>query len=404
MHLRLPLGGANDLLLPPPLNFVLDTPRIRRVMGAYKPAKFTPATLRAFRGRRASCWERVNSSRGGLQMHRSDDRLLGAGPQTTTASRSRSTIHAFATSGPGRSLVAALALALVMAGGDLLDRLHVAPPVPERAAAQAQEGQWDGPYSILPPELSILGAHVTVLPSGKIHYWNTNYVDGAYARSQIWDPVLDVHTRIDAPQNRADENNVFCTGHAFLPDGRLLVTGGHLNWWNAAFGDWGAFRGLPYTNIFEPFDGALGTWSSAALPDMNAGRWYPTNTSLATGDVLVVSGTTEAELTEWNVVPQVWQVATGAWRTLASQLQVYYPWMFVDPKLGREGWVFEAGPNPETWWLNTTGSGEWIPGPLRDNPLAYPGVREYGSAVMYEDGPDRRDRRERQHVRAHEHG
>ena len=36
------------------------------------------------------------------------------------------------------------------------------------------------------------------------------------------------------------------------------------------------------------FDAALNSWTRAA--DMGNGRWYPTNTTLATGEVLTISG------------------------------------------------------------------------------------------------------------------
>ena len=54
---------------------------------------------------------------------------------------------------------------------------------------------------------------------------------------------------------------------------------------------------------------------------MNDGRWYPTTTVLANGDVLVVSG--HIDLTVGvNMLPQVFQVATGTWRSLTNaQLQ-----------------------------------------------------------------------------------
>ena len=37
---------------------------------------------------------------------------------------------------------------------------------------------------------------------------------------------------------------------------------------------------------------------------MKAGRWYPTDTTLANGDMLVVSGATDQDTL--NPLPQVW--------------------------------------------------------------------------------------------------
>ena len=63
------------------------------------------------------------------------------------------------------------------------------------------------------------------------------------------------------------------TAMEFAPDGRLFVAGGHIQ----------TNVGLAKASIYNP---STNTW--AAVPDMNAGRWYPTVTTLANGDALVV--------------------------------------------------------------------------------------------------------------------
>ena len=55
------------------------------------------------------------------------------------------------------------------------------------------------------------------------------------------------------------------------------------------------------------------------MPDMNAGRWYPTNTTLPNGDVLVVSGSIDNTLGE-NRLPQVFQYSNNTWRSLTNAL------------------------------------------------------------------------------------
>ena len=106
-----------------------------------------------------------------------------------------------------------------------------------------------------------------------------------------------------------------------------MFTGGHIS----------DDVGLPYTYTYDPF---ANSW--ARYQNMNAGRWYPTNTTLANGDVLVVSGTVD-KVVGWNLLPQVWQSAGNSWRDLTNaQLQLpYYPYMFLAPN----GRVFNAGPN-----------------------------------------------------------
>ncbi|MGH3927101.1 MAG: hypothetical protein ACRDTT_30245, partial [Pseudonocardiaceae bacterium] len=138
-----------------------------------------------------------------------------------------------------------------------------------------------------------------------------------------WDPADQSVSILSKPGF-----DVFCTGHSFLADGRLFVAGGH-NMSNNV--------GLPRASIYNPFTNA---WSSPPLPDMNAGRWYPTTTVLANGNVLVVSGSVDL-MVGVNPLPQVFQVAAGTWRSLtnAQLTQDLYPMMLLAPN----GKVFNAG-------------------------------------------------------------
>ncbi|MDQ3665648.1 MAG: fibronectin type III domain-containing protein, partial [Acidobacteriota bacterium] len=217
-------------------------------------------------------------------------------------------------------------------------------------AQSSTVGQWSSvqtwPYRAI---------HTQMLPTGKVIFWDSyQNADNPH----LWDPTTDSIT----PATPAGYN-IFCTGFSFLSDGRLLVTGGHVS----------DNAGLSYTSVYNPF---TNTWTR--LADMNAGRWYPTNTTLANGDALVVSGMVDTTV-GMNLLPQVWQTATGSWRNLTNaQLQLpYYPYMFLAPN----GKVFNAGPNQTTRYLSTSGSGAWTV--VGNNNY---GTRNWGSAVMYDDG------------------
>jgi ABC-type polysaccharide transport system permease subunit len=95
------------------------------------------------------------------------------------------------------------------------------------------------------------------------------FADGSDAAgvSRVLDPATGA---LAAP---AATPNAFCSGHAFLDDGRLLVTGGHH---------------MSVTGV-RTFDPAGQQWSPVG--DMPHGRWYPTCTSLPDGQVLAISGT-----------------------------------------------------------------------------------------------------------------
>src|SRR5207245_9062448 len=112
-----------------------------------------------------------------------------------------------------------------------------------------------------------------------------------------WDLLTNTNT--SASQSGS---NLFCSGHAFLANGQLLVAGGNVD----------NYIGLPNAYTYDP---SYNTWTR--LPDMNNGRWYPTNTTLPNGDMLVISGRINASVGV-NVEPQVWQSATGSWRNLIT--------------------------------------------------------------------------------------
>lgn len=172
---------------------------------------------------------------------------------------------------------------------------------------------------------------------------------------RLWDPETASVSLLKKPGY-----DLFCSGHSFLADGQLLVSGGHIQ----------NNIGLPNASLYNPF---TDTWTT--LPNMNAGRWYPTNTTLANGDVLVISGSVDLNVGA-NPLPQVFQAATGSWRNLTSaQLSLdLYPRMHLAPN----GKVFNSSPSPTTRYLDTTGTGNWT---VVANRSLY---RDYGGSVLYD--------------------
>jgi hypothetical protein len=239
-----------------------------------------------------------------------------------------------------RSPILAAALAPIVAGWLVLG------PIGLRAQSDPSvSGSWSSVQT-----WPIVSVHAALLPTGKVVFYS--YSDD----SRLWNPAdgsIVAATKVGY--------NIFCSGLTLLADGRLFVGGGHIS--NNV--------GLNDASIY---DGATNTWSRQ--PDMNAGRWYPTTTTLADGSVLVVSGDVDTTV-DANPLPQVW--TNGVWRDLSTaQLQVaLYPFMFLAP----DGKVFNAGPQQTSRWLDTTGTGAWTNGPPSTG-----GFRSYGTAVMYEPG------------------
>jgi hypothetical protein len=203
-------------------------------------------------------------------------------------------------------------------------------------------GEWS---PVLPAPIILIHTHL--MPDGKVLIFGRTGV-------RVWDPATGSFT--DAPS----PSLVFCAGHDFLPDGRLLVAGGHIS----------SSRGLPNTNIF---DFRTNVWQVG--PPLAQGRWYPTNTTLPNGEVLTLSGVDENGA---NVpVPEVWDGTSWRKLTTASLALPNYPRTFVAP----DGRVFYAGSDRQSRYLDVTGTGSWTNGPSMNF-----GSRSYGSAVMYESG------------------
>lgn len=216
-------------------------------------------------------------------------------------------------------------------------------------------GQWSSLPSWYCNGVDSVPTHATLIPTRKVLYFSS-YDDGA--QPQLWDPASLMVSPASAPGY-----SVFCSGHSALANGNLLITGGHIH----------HYVGVVQTVVYNPFTNRL-----TRVPDMNAGRWYPTNTTLANGDVLVVSGTTTSA-GSFNTLPQVFEAASGRWRDLSSAVlqQPLYPFMFLAPN----GRVFSAGPNATSRYLDTANTGSWS-FVARTNYS----TRSYGSAVMYEPG------------------
>jgi hypothetical protein len=208
----------------------------------------------------------------------------------------------------------------------------------------ASIGQWAP--AIQWPNVAI---HAHLLPTGKVLTFGR-----MNDTPTLWDPATGAFTSLTEP------GDLFCSGHSLLPDGRLLVAGGHSGTDHI---------GTKTTFIFDPVSS---TWSRSQ--DMQNGRWYPTSTTLATGEVLTVAGGDTAGVA--NLIPEVWQ--NGTWRALttASRQLPLYPMMFAAP----DGRAYMAGPGGSAY-LSTTGTGSWVSGSGSSI-----GSRDYGSAVMFDVG------------------
>jgi galactose oxidase len=273
-------------------------------------------------------------------------------------------------SGRVRALALCVALSGVWLGGE---RASLA------QANLAQVGRWD-PDLIKWPNV---GIHLSVLPDGKVLFWGrrdwnpnaTAAVEGLdphHTTPFVWDPANPQTPAVPVPDpllhGGPEEVNLFCSGHTFLPDGRLIVVGGHIE----------DSKGSHKVRVFDWRNSKWSKEEPMGEPGQG-GRWYPTVVTLPNGDVLTLGGQDQNK--NFNPLLQVLR-NNGQWDTLTGanfEGLPYYPWMYVQP----DGRLFLAGwSRPrQTQWLDVNGEGDWEPlGEFNGTD------REYGSSVMYDVG------------------
>ncbi len=211
------------------------------------------------------------------------------------------------------------------------------------AAAPGESGSWTAPFN-----WPIVAVHMMLLPDGRV------LSIGRKGVPQVWDPATGAFTSVPSPAL------LFCAGHTLLADGTVFIAGGHIS----------NNHGLPNITYFSATGNA---WSSGA--PMARGRWYPTTTVMGNGDVVITAGRDQAG--KVVTTPEVWSNGSIRQLTGAQKSLPYYPRAFLTP----DGSVFVTGSAAQTHFLSTAGSGSWKKGPTHLG-----GARNYGSAVMYDDG------------------
>lgn len=209
-------------------------------------------------------------------------------------------------------------------------------------------------------ESPVVPIHTTLLVDGRVLFWDSvsdlpseNVPVHDRTRAAIWNPTTTSLVRVDNQTGY----NLFCSGFAHLPDGRPLVAGGNLN------------AQLAGTQTIHYFDATTDTWTLSPLR-MLGGRWYPSVTPLANGEMLITSGG-----------PSTHEVFTTAatLRALSSATLALplYPWFQAAPT----GEALYLGPDNRLSYLNTNSTGSWRHMGARD------GInRDYGSFAMFDIG------------------
>jgi hypothetical protein len=231
---------------------------------------------------------------------------------------------------------------------DMTTPLGLAPPPPPPPGAD-QVGHWGGVMA-----WPLVAVHMSLLPTGQLLAWDGFGFNPGSAT--IFDPNTLAFTAVP------NVPNIFCSGHVLLPDGRVLVAGGHI----------AVDVGIRNTTIFNPADES---WATGA--QMTYARWYPTVTALPDGRALVMSGNQNCETCNADI-PEVYDPTADAWTRLTSARKTIplYPFNFILP----DGRLLVAGSYHDsmpTSVLNIA-TQTWT--------TMDPTVLDAGSAVMYAPG------------------
>ncbi len=208
----------------------------------------------------------------------------------------------------------------------------VVSPVEAARGPLDHAGSWS---NLGPSPITVINS--ALLEDGRVLLYGFN------GQSAVWDARNA--TFAQAP---AANTNKFCSGMAFLADGRLLVVGGHFGQ-NASTG---AFLGI---DSVEEFDGEY--WYR--VPDMAGGpRWYPTAVTLADGRVLAHNGVHDGVL---NKKAEVYNPDTWSWSIAGERRLSTYARAHVMP----DGRVHFTSPEAVVSAFDPA-NGTWSDGPRRE--------------------------------------
>jgi hypothetical protein len=134
------------------------------------------------------------------------------------------------------------------------------------------------------------------------------YQDGG--SPTIWDYLNGTFTGVPTTAD------LFCSGHALLTDGRVLVVGGYSGNNSSV--------GIANAEIFNPLNNS---WT--AVPNMSFKRWYPTATTLSDGRIMVTAGWQTTDHTNAGI-PEIYDSSTNKWTKLTSANNPFetYPFLY----------------------------------------------------------------------------
>ena len=219
-----------------------------------------------------------------------------------------------------------------------------------------------------------IAIHSALLPDGQVMTYGTGPDGtGPALTYDIWNPKKGLGPNSHNTLAVTTETDIFCSAQVIVPGtGQMLITGGSVDIDDPLYD--GSSADI---NFFDLEDLTL----SKSPRQLLEGRWYPTVTTLANGEILVHGGRSAPATPV--IMPEVYNPKTG-WRNLmnaensTAYYHWYYPWSFVAP----DGRVFFTNNNPRMWFLDTDGVGKMEFAGNRPDDLE----RGAGTAALYGEG------------------
>ena len=169
-------------------------------------------------------------------------------------------------------------------------------------SAPSVVGQWSSVIN-----LPAVAVNLILLQNNEVLF----YQDGS--TPTVWDYVQNTFTNIP------ESMNLFCSGHALLSDGRIMVVGG--------YGESSNTIGIANAEIFDPIKL---TWTS--IPNMQYRRWYPTATTLSDGRIIVTAGWQTTAHTNAGI-SEIYDPIANKWTSLTNANNPFetYPFLYLLP-------------------------------------------------------------------------
>jgi hypothetical protein len=236
--------------------------------------------------------------------------------------------------------------------GAIAAAVTIALQSPALIAQVAVQGQWRTLSYLMP----INPVHLALTRDGKVLVvaGSGNVANETNFRAAVWDPVAGTFA------NYQLDWDMFCNGMSVLPDGRVFINGGNLQY--------DPFFGEPRSAVFDPIAGTF-----TDIEDMADGRWYPTVTTLGNGSVMTFSGLRATGGT--NTLVEIYTPGSG-WGSPAAA--GWTPPLYPRMHLSTDGRVFYAGSGRGSRFFNPA-TMTWTPVVATTN---HGSSRTYGTSVL----------------------